>query len=97
VPGLSVRGIAMGGDQGAARVEISADGGRRWVPARLGPDQGRYSFRRFEAELPLAGPGRLQLLSRATNSAGETQSLAPTWNPSGFLRQVAERVTVTVA
>jgi hypothetical protein len=96
-PRFGIGGIAMGGDQGIARVEVSIDGGTRWHEARLGPDEGRYSFRRFSALLPLRGPGPLTVMSRCTSSAGVTQPLAPNWNPSGYMRGCVETVRVEIA
>lgn len=94
---LALRGLALGGDRGVARVELSIDGGRSWIAAALGRDEGRYSFRRFEAQLPPPARGPLSIIARCTNGAGRTQPLAPNWNASGYQRGVAERVTVAVA
>lgn len=96
-PALPVGGIAMGGDRGVAKVELSADGGRTWTAARLGRDEGRYSFRRFDGVLPAAKPGALSLMARCTNSAGVTQPMTPNWNPGGFMRGCVETTEVTVA
>ncbi len=52
-----VRGIAFGGDAGVARVDISADGGGTWAPTRLQTDEGKYSFRQWQAEVTLPSPG----------------------------------------
>jgi DMSO/TMAO reductase YedYZ molybdopterin-dependent catalytic subunit len=93
---LAVRGIALGGDTGVAKVELSVDGGRSWQDARLGTDEGKYSFRRFEAELP-PQTGQVALMSRCTNSAGVAQPLEPNWNHSGYLRNVAETVRLVAA
>ncbi len=96
-PALPVGGVAMGGDRGLARVDVSADGGRSWSPARLGPDMGRYSFRRFDADLPLRGRGPLSLITRCTNTEGAVQAMTPNWNPGGFMRDCVETTTVVVA
>ena len=96
-PALPVGGVAMGGDRGVARVDVSADGGRSWSPARLGPDMGRYSFRRFDADLPLRGRGPLSLITRCTNTEGAVQAMTPNWNPGGFMRDCVETTTVVVA
>lgn len=93
---VAVGGIAMGGDQGVARVELSRDGGASWQEARLGRDAGRYSFRRFDADLPPLPPGPLSLLVRATNTGGEVQPLAPNWNGAGYMRGVVERLDLIV-
>jgi DMSO/TMAO reductase YedYZ molybdopterin-dependent catalytic subunit len=90
-----VQGVALGGDHGVTSVELSADNGRSWVPAQLGPDHGRYSFRRFRGALPLA-PGRHVILARATNAAGVSQPLGQNWNPSGYNRAGVEPVRVEI-
>ncbi len=96
-PRLPIGGIAMGGDQGVARVDLSIDGGTRWHEAQLGPDEGRYSFRRFIAAVPLAERGPLTLMSRCTGMTGEVQPPAPNWNPSGYMRGCVETTRVTIA
>lgn len=90
-----VQGVAFGGDQGVKTVELSADGGRSWVPAQLGPDHGRYSFRRFRGGLALA-PGKHVILARATNAAGVSQPLAQNWNHSGYNRAGVDPVRVEI-
>jgi len=90
-----VQGVALGGDQGVKTVELSADGGRSWVPAQLGPDHGRYSFRRFRSALPLL-PGRHIVMARAINAAGVTQPLTQNWNPSGYNRAGVDPVRVEI-
>ena len=95
-PQLPVRGIAMGGDSGVARVELSLDG-QHWSDAELGPDEGRYGFRRFTATLPVTARGAAMILSRCTNAAGQTQAMAPNWNPGGYMRGCVETIHVTLA
>lgn len=87
---LPVGGIAMGGDRGVKRVEVSADGGRTWRDAALGPDEGRYSFRRFAAMMPVSGKGALTLMSRCTSSGGTVQPMKANWNPGGYMRNCVE-------
>lgn len=94
---LAVRGLAMGGDQGVAKVELSTDGGRSWTAAQLDRDEGRYSFRRFEAQVAAPTVGALRILARCTNSAGVAQPLEPNWNHSGYQRGVVEAVEVIAA
>lgn len=93
---LAVGGIAMGGAVGVARVEVSADGGASWREARLGPDEGRYSFRRFDIDLAPPAPGPLTLLSRATATDGSVQPMKPNWNPGGYMRNCVEPCPVEV-
>lgn len=94
---VAVRGIAMGGDRGVKAVELSVNGGRNWHAATLGRDEGRYSFRLWSMRLAALPPGPCTLAVRCTNAAGETQSFTPTWNPSGFMRNVIEHVSVVTA
>ena len=92
-PQLPIGGIAFGGDAGVATVEVSGDGGVNWVAARLGPDAGRYSFRRFDAEVA-APRGPAALMTRCTNTAGVVQAMTPIWNPSGYRRGQVETTRV---
>ena len=91
---IPVGGIAMGGDCGVARIDVSSDGGLSWHAGTLGPDMGRYSFRRWDAMVPVARSGRLALMSRCTNVHGEIQPMIPIWNPGGFMRNNVETTTI---
>jgi hypothetical protein len=95
-PTIAVGGIAMGGDCGVARVDVSADGGKTWLPATLGPDKGKYGFRRWDARVPVGAPGMVALMARCTSDKGETQPLQPIWNPGGFMRANVETTTIMV-
>ena len=89
-----VRGIAFDGGHGIAEVAFSPDGGTTWQPARLGTSHGRYSFHEWTARFTPAHKGPLELRVRATSRTGETQPLAPRWNPSGYMRNVVESLNV---
>ena len=95
-PTLDIGGLAMGGAHGVARVDVSSDG-RRWVRATLGRDHGRYSFRQWQADVPVASRGPQRLMSRCWNTAGEVQPFAPVWNPSGYARNQVEVIRVVTA
>lgn len=88
---VSLRGIAMGGDSGVAKVDVIADG--RILPATLGPDEGAYGFRRWTATLPAAAAS---IGVRATNTRGVAQPDAHVWNPSGYARGGVETITLRV-
>jgi DMSO/TMAO reductase YedYZ molybdopterin-dependent catalytic subunit len=89
-----IRGIAMGGDSGVAKVELSVDSGKSWRPAKLGDDYGKYSFRQWETNISLTEKGEHALMVRCTNMAGDVQPLSPNWNNNGFMRNVIETVHV---
>ncbi len=87
----AVRGLAFGGDAGVRAVDVSVDGGANWRPASLGRDEGKYSFRQWQASVvPAAGDAALMV--RCTNANGLAQPAAPNWNPSGFMRNPIETV-----
>ncbi|MEY9884810.1 molybdopterin-dependent oxidoreductase [Bradyrhizobium sp. USDA 329] len=91
----TIRGIAFGGDAGVAKVELSMDDGRTWQPATLGEDHGKYSFRRWQLDIPQLMKGGHSLMVRCTNAAGDIQPAASNWNTSGFMRNVVETVQLT--
>ncbi|HEV3109372.1 MAG TPA: molybdopterin-dependent oxidoreductase [Candidatus Binataceae bacterium] len=93
---VQVRGIAFGGDCGVSHVELSADG-HSWRKTELGPDEGTYSFREWSTKVRAPQSGRLTLKVRCINTMGEVQPPEPNWNGNGFMRNVIERVQLTVA
>lgn len=93
---VPVRGIAFGGDCGASQVELSADG-HSWRKTELGRDEGTYSFRQWSTQITAPQSGTLTLQVRCINTKGEVQPAQPNWNGSGFMRNVIERVQLTIA
>jgi hypothetical protein len=91
-----LRGIAFDGGKGIKEVAVSTDGGKTWMPAKLGKDLGKYSFREWTLPVKLAA-GAHELKVRATNNAGVVQPSEARWNPAGYLRNVIETTRVTVA
>jgi sulfite dehydrogenase (cytochrome) subunit A len=91
-----LKGIAFDSGKGIREVTVSTNNGESWMPAKLGKDLGRYSFRQWT--LPVKpGVGTHDLRVRATNNAGDTQPMEATWNPAGYLRNVVETIRVTAA
>jgi hypothetical protein len=86
---VALRGIALGGDCGVAKVEIQTNGAP--VLATLEADHGPYSFRRWHAALPA---GTTRFGSRCTNANGRTQPLAQAYNPSGYARDMVEMMSL---
>lgn len=94
---MDVRGIAWDGGYGISSVEISTNGGRSWVPATLGEDAGRFSFRQWRYRFTPPKPGSYTLMAKATNKLGQTQTAELILNPAGYHHNVMPRVTVTAA
>jgi sulfite oxidase len=81
---VQIHGVAFGGLNSVAKVEVSIDGGKTWNAARfIGPDLGRYAWRQFAfaARLPA---GNVVLASRATDSAGNVQPEQRFENAAGY-------------
>jgi DMSO/TMAO reductase YedYZ molybdopterin-dependent catalytic subunit len=93
---VTLRGIAFSGFGRVNQVEVSDNGGRNWMAARLGDDHGAYSFRTWEASWTAKSPGRYSLAVRATDEKGNTQPDEPIWNPGGYLWNRIERQPIVV-
>jgi len=93
---VTARGIAFGGDCGVQTVDFSADGGTIWHPAKLGKDEGKYGFRRWEASFTLPDRGSHNLKVRCTNTKQEVQPDQANWNGSGYMRNLIETTPVEV-
>jgi DMSO/TMAO reductase YedYZ molybdopterin-dependent catalytic subunit len=94
---IKVRGIALGGDTGVAKVLVSADAGRHWQEARLGANHGKHSFRQWEFPLRFATAGSQTLMVKAVNTAGVVQPEHPNWNGGGYMRNVIESISLKVS
>jgi DMSO/TMAO reductase YedYZ molybdopterin-dependent catalytic subunit len=90
---LVLEGIAFGGEAALARVDLV---GADWeIPCELGPDEaGPYAFRRWQVELPQVASSFDNIGVRATNVNGAVQPEALAWNPSGYARNVIERISL---
>jgi hypothetical protein len=69
-----VFGAAWSGDAAVAKVEVSTDGGKTFAAATLLGEAVPHAWRRWEYvwNVP-AGGGRFELVSRATDGAGNVQ------------------------
>ncbi|MGH7707459.1 MAG: molybdopterin-dependent oxidoreductase [Vulcanimicrobiaceae bacterium] len=93
----TVRGIAFDGGSGIARVDLSTDGGATWQPSQLGTNYGKYSFRRWETTFAAKAGQSYTLAVRAAANDGAVQPPTACWTPSGYLRNIIEHVSVSVA
>jgi DMSO/TMAO reductase YedYZ molybdopterin-dependent catalytic subunit len=92
---VRVEGYAWGG-RPAARVDVSADGGRTWTEAALGTPLGTHAWRPWSIELALP-PGAHTLMSRATDAAGAVQPMQARPNAEGYGYNAVHPVRVTIA
>ncbi len=78
-------GAAWSGEKEVVKVEVSTDGGETWHGARLLPKSG-YSWYRWEYDWDIPGTGSYVLMSKATNSKGETQPMdfPNKWDGRGY-------------
>lgn len=93
---IVVQGVAWTGEGRIASVEVSADEGRTWSKARLTGDDVPYAWRTWEQAWHPTRSGSHVLLCRATDDRGHTQPERSPWNPSGFLWNGWDRITVDV-
>lgn len=66
-------GVALAGDRGIAKVEVSADGGRTWQEALLKPPLSPYTWVLWAAKLRVPKEGRYLVKVRATDQKGALQ------------------------
>ena len=93
---VRVHGAAWAGEADVVKVEISTDGGASWNPAKLGNEHAHYAWRLWSYEWQ-AKAGDHSILSRATDNKGRVQPPTPEWNPSGYLNNAVDQVTIHVA
>jgi hypothetical protein len=91
---IQLRGIAMGGDAAVERVVVLVDG--KAYPATLEPDDSVYGFRKWAVNLPPISAS-VSVSVRATNTTGASQPDVQPWNPSGYARNLAERITLRLS
>lgn len=95
---LAIRGYAWSGRGPVTAVAISADGGRTWHPARLGPAPSPVAWRSFELDwTPSTGGDEVTLLARATDASGAQQPLDQNWNTLGYMNNAARPVRIRLA
>lgn len=68
-------GVAWGGPDAVARVEISVDGGRSWTEAQLIGPRAPYSWTMWEYLWEVANPGDYTIVARAASTGGQVQPM----------------------
>lgn len=93
---VGLRGIAFDDGHGIRDVVVSEDQGRTWMGAELGTELGRYAFREWTLQYTPKRAGSVELWVRATNRLGQSQPIEPLWNPSGYMRNCVEPVSLKI-
>lgn len=88
--------MAWSGHGPIARVEVSVDGGAVWAAATLDPPVSPYAWTPWRFTWHDAVPGEHELVTRATDAAGNVQPLQPVWNYQGMANNGVQRLPVTV-
>jgi DMSO/TMAO reductase YedYZ molybdopterin-dependent catalytic subunit len=73
VGAVAVSGVAFAGKRGISAVEISADGGRSWLPANVKPALSSLAWNLWSATWTPAAAGAYKLLVRARDGQGAAQ------------------------
>jgi DMSO/TMAO reductase YedYZ molybdopterin-dependent catalytic subunit len=94
---VTIQGVAWSGKSKVVRVDVSTDGGRTWDAARFVGEDHLYAWRQWQFVWKPKTVGSFTILCHATDARGETQPEKSPWNPSGFLWNGWDRITVTVA
>lgn len=93
---VTIQGVAWGGEATVVKVEVSTDDGHTWEPARLVGEDLPYAWRPWQFVWKPKQPGMYSLRCRATDARGDRQPATTPWNPSGFLWNGWDRLSVTV-
>lgn len=72
---VQVSGLAWSGCGKVSRVEVSADGAASWQAASVDAGGNRYDWARWSVSLALNNTGVVELMSKATDTAGNSQPL----------------------
>jgi DMSO/TMAO reductase YedYZ molybdopterin-dependent catalytic subunit len=71
--GISVRGVAFGGDRGISRVEVSLDDGATWQQAKIDYPGTKLTWALWNYDWRPPGPGNYVVVVRATDGEGALQ------------------------
>jgi DMSO/TMAO reductase YedYZ molybdopterin-dependent catalytic subunit len=92
---VTVRGLAWGGADPAAGVDISVDDGNTWIPATITASRGRWSAAGFTCSIPAGLPRGLRRISaRTTDGAGHVQPWQARYNRLGYANNGIHTVTI---
>lgn len=91
---LRIAGVAWASAP-VTNLDVSIDGGKSWTAAMLGNVPGEFSWRPWCYTAPPATAGKYVIMARARTAAGEEQPFEQPWNPSGYLWNTVQSVSVS--
>lgn len=94
---VMIRGVAWSGEAPVVKVEVSSDEGNTWEAARLIGEAIPYGWRQWQYMWHPRTIGAATIVCRATDARGAVQPATSPWNPSGFLWNGWDRVTMIVS
>ena len=94
---VMIQGVAWAGEADIVKVEVSCDDGHTWEEARFVGETRPYAWRQWQYIWNAKTPGPAVVYSRATDAEGAVQPAVSPWNPSGFLWNGWDRVTIMVS
>ena len=94
--GCVVTGRAWSGHGPIELVEVSDDRGQTWAEAQVEPAHGPHAWHAWSLRWRPGSTGEVQLWSRATDAAGNTQPVDAVWNLGGYVGNGVHRVAVVV-
>ncbi len=94
---LRIRGHAWCGGARVRGVDYSIDFGSSWHGCSFRPNQHRYAWQHFAAEIDFPQKGYYEIWARATDTEGRSQPMVlPGWNPRGYLNNACHRIAVKI-
>lgn len=93
---IDVVGIAWSGHGAIAQVEVSVDGGARWLEAELDPQASPYGVQKWRYAWRPELPGTRTLVSRARDSLGNSQPASQRSNRLGYGNNGPHAIVVSV-
>ncbi|MDX2161336.1 MAG: molybdopterin-dependent oxidoreductase [bacterium] len=92
---VTIKGYALSGGRGVARVDVSTDGGATWVQAALHGDDLPFAWRLWSAGFDLP-EGDYQVTARAWDTAANTQPEQIIWNFKGYMNNACPKIRLQV-
>jgi DMSO/TMAO reductase YedYZ molybdopterin-dependent catalytic subunit len=96
-PAIRLAGYAWTGQGQVSRVRVSDDRGEHWLEADLVSAAHPYHWVRWEVDWRPRGSGPLEVLARASDSAGRVQPLEPVSNLLGYCNNACASHSLTVS